>query len=257
MFVAIDTRGPEFRIKIGAQMDIKADDLIEISPYQIKSNSIKHIQVANMELERLSLNEEISFDDNKLVAEIIEIKQESLVFKAKNDHILVNNKRIHFPKKYKTGTFLNDKDKSDILWALENEIDMIFLSYVESKQNLIDIRSLISEKTVKIISKIEFMDSFNNINEIISASDGIMVARGDLFNDPVIMATEMLGTIIYSPIPLRSEISDIGNAVLDNCYAVMLSGETANGKYPDQSVDIMRRVCNDAEKFKKVIRVKI
>ena len=173
--------------------------------------------------------------------------------------------------KYST-PYLNDQDKQDILWGIKNDIELIAASFVNGKEDVIVLRSFIEKNggDMKIISKIESSCGVKNLDEIIDASDGIMVARGDLGVEvpveklpelqkiiikrskekgrAVITATEMLESMIYNNRATRAEVSDVANAVYDGTSVVMLSGETAMGKFPVQAVETMAKIARETEK---------
>ncbi len=186
--------------------------------------------------------------------------------------LLKNNKGINLPGVKVSAPSLSDKDKADLAWAIANEVDYIALSFVRTARDVRNVKNRIAEsgKVIPIIAKIEKPEAVDNIDEILHEVDGIMVARGDLgieistqklpvvqkelirranrAGKLVITATQMLESMIESPIPTRAESSDVANAIFDGTDAVMLSGETASGKYPVEAVEEMQRIAIEAEK---------
>lgn len=267
IFIALDTRGPELRIKCPAPLHIKPNDPVRLFSSSHPDN-INGIAVNLASFDGVVLGSKISLDDSKLQLEVTHLTTTCVETKALNSHVLENNKRIHFDSLTTGYPFINEEDKADILFGIENSIDMIFASFVQSATDVAEIRNIVSDPTVQIISKIESKKAVENINEIADVSDGIMIARGDLMNDvgvdalyscqkqlvklsnkiPVIMATEMLQSMVNNRNPSRAEVSDVGNAVADGCTAVMLSSETSIGKFPVRCVEVARTVAVDAER---------
>jgi len=186
--------------------------------------------------------------------------------------LLKNNKGINLPGVEVSAPSLSDKDKADLAWALANEVDYIALSFVRTARDVRNVKNRIAEtgRNIPVIAKIEKPQAVENIEEILAEADGIMVARGDLgieisterlpvvqkmlirranqLGKLVITATQMLESMIENPIPTRAESSDVANAIFDGTDAVMLSGETATGKYPVEAVSEMMRIAVEAEK---------
>lgn len=278
IFIALDTQGPEFRICCSEPLHIKEGDGIKIvfqknlNKYNNKNAGAqnKHLVGVNVNtFDGLYAGSIINLDDSKLFLKIEHVHDDCLETTALDEHLLKNQKRIHFQSFSSNRTFLSSQDMLDVDFAVNNSLDAIFVSFVESSNDVIEIRKLIVDKTIQIIPKIESKKAICNIEEILGVSDGIMIARGDLMNDvgaaklfssqkqlvqlakskPIIMATEMLQSMVDSKTPLRSEISDIGNAILDGCSGIMLSSETAVGKHPALCVNTMRMISIDAEKY--------
>ncbi|RLA63519.1 MAG: pyruvate kinase, partial [Epsilonproteobacteria bacterium] len=214
----------------------------------------------------------ILFDDGLIAAEAIE--KEGKVFKIK---ILVggdlkSNKGINLPDCEISAPAMTEKDKNDLFFALKHDVDYIALSFVRSKEDIKDLKCLLHDlkMNIPVIAKIEKPQAVENLSEIMEAADVIMIARGDLgvevgnhlvpsiqkkiireCNDkgiPVITATQMLESMIFNPTPTRAEASDVANAIWDGTDVVMLSGESASGKYPIESVKMMNKIVTDAEK---------
>lgn len=273
--IMIDTRGPELRI--GNFEDSKAQ-LVEGQYFSLVTDNIlgdhtratinhpNSISLLNVGDKVLACNALITF-------EVTEILPNGVKMKVINGGEISNHKSLSFPGKIFNFSYLNDEDKSDIVNAIKEGVEYIACSFVNSAKDIEVVRKFIKDNggDIKIISKIESSLGISNIDEIIEASDGIMVARGDLgvelpfqsiphlqkmiirkcinANKIVITATEMLESMINSPRPTRAETSDVANAVFDGSSAVMLSGESAMGKFPVEAIKVMAKICEETEKF--------
>lgn len=200
---------------------------------------------------------------------------------ATNDGIISDHKGVNIPGIYMDVPFLSDKDIQDLHFAIEQEVDFIAASFTQKKQDIMQIKKIISEKKGEqlVIAKIENQEGLNNAKSILSVADGIMVARGDLgveveaalvafaqknlialansFSKPVITATQMLESMTHNIRPTRAEVADVTNAILDGTSCVMLSGETAAGDYPIDVVTVMRKIASTTEKtmdYKKLTK---
>lgn len=272
--VALDTKGHELRtgeIQEGC-ITVKTGD--EIILTNVHENIDKEVIYVPLEsLLSLERGVQIFIDDGLLNLEVLEVRDGRLVTKALNNHFIKSRKGINIPGISLGHTSLSDEDRQSITFGLENQVDFIFASFVSSDVEVNEIRELIKgwNNKPEIISKIESKEGMQNLEKIIKVSDGIMIARGDLAveigHDKVftaqkrisklclekdkilIYATQMLESMTNSMFPTRAEVSDVGNAVLDGCDAVMLSGETASGKYPVCAVKMMRDICTEAEGF--------
>lgn len=271
----LDTRGPEIRVKTFEQgkVEIKKGQQFIFTAKSVMGNSemvainqpsiIKNIEIGN----------KILANDGLLEFKVVEKQDKDVVTVAKNSGVLSNNKSLFIPNLKLNIKYLNDKDKEDILWAVKNKFDMVAISFVNSKKDVQAVRKLLKDNNsnMEIISKIESALGVKNLNEIIEASDGIMVARGDLGVELpmeslphiqkdmitktvrkgkfVIVATEMLESMIHNKRPTRAEVSDVANALYDGTNAVMLSGESASGEHPVEAVKMMDKIIKETEKY--------
>lgn len=221
----------------------------------------------------LSVGNIIMADDGSLKFRVEKITDSDIHVVAENSGILKSAKGINVPFVDLKTPEISEKDSHLVNFACENRVNYIGISFVESKNHLLGFRKLIGDRSLRLIAKIENQGGLNNLEEIIEETDGIMIDRGDLsvetsmydialkqkliiktsvkFGKPVIVATEMLHSMINNPYPTKSEICDISNAVIDGCSATMLSGETAIGDYPIEAVSTMRQVIEATEKYQQ------
>lgn len=276
--IALDTKGPEIRTGVTvdqADWPLVAGHVLTITTdkaYEEKCDgNILYVDYANI-TKVLSPGKFIYVDDGVLQLEVVEIPNEHTVkARAVNSGSISSRKGVNLPNTDVDLPSLSEKDISDIKFGVKNKIDMIFASFIRSADDVRAIRKVLGEegREIQIISKIENQQGVRNFDEILKETDGVMVARGDLgieippsrvflvqkqliakcnlAGKPVICATQMLESMTYNPRPTRAEVSDVGNAVLDGADCVMLSGETAKGKYPIEAVNIMRETCLIAE----------
>ena len=273
--IMLDTKGPEIRtgnFKVD-EIFLKPGDIFTLTTRDVEGDqSIVSVSYDGLP-DDVSVGSEIYIDDGLVQLEVIEIKDGTdVVCKALNNGILSDHKGVNLPGSKTNLPAITPKDVDDIKFGIENDIDIIAASFVRKKEDVYDIRKVLEDhggEHIKIISKIESQEGVDNLDEIIEASDGIMVARGDLgveirteliplvqkevirkCNDaakPVITATQMLDSMIRNPRPTRAETTDVANAIIDGTDCVMLSGETAGGKYPIEAVKTMRNICVTTE----------
>ena len=271
--IMYDTKGPEFRtLKFeNSGITLKAGDTIRMSKTCTLGNEeefgVNHCEAIDF----IKTGHQVLIDNALLELEVIEKKEDYVVLKALEDGKIKDNKTINVPGVDLNLEFMSEIDRQDITFAAQHSCDYLALSFVNSREDVIEARKIIEDAggDALIISKIESNKGLENIDEIIDESDGIMVARGDLGVDVpleelpmiqkiiikkcrqkgkfAIVATEMLASMYESPRPTRAEVSDVANAVLDGTDCVMLSGETTIGKFPVQSVVIMSRICKYVE----------
>ena len=272
----VDTKGPEIRTTV-ANEDIllKTGDIIRVegNPEGISSKDTIYVSYRNL-TQRMEVGKDILIDDGEVDLKVIEVHDNHLVCISQNDGVVGSRKSVNIPDVRIDLPSLTEKDKENIVFAIKNDVDFIAHSFVRSKQDVLDVQKILEEHNshIKVIAKIENQEGVDNIDEILSVAYGIMVARGDLgievaqekipaiqralirkaihHKKPVIVATQMLHSMIHNPRPTRAEITDIANAIYYRTDAVMLSGETAYGKYPVESVRTLTQVARESEKSK-------
>ena len=270
----IDTKGPEIRItRMDKEIPVKAGDIISIKGNKNESSSNECLFVNYDDfVDDMSSGDRILIDDGDIELCVVDKKNDALTCEVKNDGSIKSRKGVNLPSvKIKNLPALSEKDKLFIEFAAEHNIDFIAHSFVRRKEDILAIQKILDAKKslVKIIAKIENQEGVNNIDEILDCCFGVMIARGDLAIEipaeripiiqkklvrkcierrkPVIIATQMLQSMVNSPRPTRAEVSDVANACLDHTDAVMLSGETANGKYPVEAVKMMTKIAVEVE----------
>jgi pyruvate kinase len=273
--ILADLQGPKLRvgkIKDNA-MPLKSGDVITIVNYECEGD-MDHIYMSYPEFAAdCEVGERIMMDDGKLVFEVLDTnKKDTVKLKCLHGGILSSNKGVNLPDTNVKQPSLTDKDIEDLEFILTQPVNWIALSFVRRAEDVEDLRQRVEAKghPAKIMSKIEKPEAVRNIKEIIKQSNGIMVARGDLgvempieqlpitqkeivvmcmqFARPVIVATQMMDSMIQNPSPTRAEVTDVANAVLDGADAVMLSGETSVGAHPVLVVQAMTKIIAEAEK---------
>lgn len=273
--ILFDTKGPDFRcglIKEGGIPLIK-DEIVKIVKDDITGdNGIFTVNYKDA-LDKINVGNIILIDDALMRLEVVAKDNSSLSCKVIDGGVLTSKKGINVPGVNLGLSFISEADLKDIKYACSHDGDFLALSFVETSENVEDIRRILKEngaEDMNIISKIETKRALENLDAIIDASDGIMVARGDLGVEVdverlpiiqkdmikrcrekgkfVIVATEMLASMYESARPTRAEVTDISNAVLDGTDAVMLSGESTVGKHPIEAVKYMARICEEAER---------
>ena len=274
--IMIDTKGPEVRTTgVDEPLEYKIGDVVKIfgRPEMDSSHDIVNVSYSDITKD-VKVGDDILFDDGELDMQVIENVGPMLIAKVQNDGTLGSHKSVNIPGEHIDLPALTDRDRHNILLAIELDIDFIAHSFVRNAADVMEVQKILDEHNsdIKIISKIENQEGVDNIEEIIDASYGIMVARGDLGIEvpiekipgiqrsiirsciqkkkPVIVATQMLHTMINNPRPTRAEVTDIANAIYYRTDALMLSGETASGKYPLEAVQTMARIAEQAEKDK-------
>jgi pyruvate kinase len=266
-----DISGPKIRIgEVDGVLKLKAGDRVKL----VKQNSDRYSFTLTYPeiIDMVNIDEEVYFADGTIRSRIIEKNQQEAVLEILTDGVLTSHKGVNFPHTKLDIEVITKKDKEDLKFGATAGVDLVALSFVHSKDDILKAREILKKEGVEkfIISKIETKFAIDNLDEIIEYSDGVMVARGDLGvelgvekipniqkhiikeanqkSKPVITATQMLTSMIKSPYPTRAEISDIANAVLDGSDAVMLSDETTIGDFPFKAVDVLRESVIEAEK---------
>lgn len=274
--ILIDTKGPEVRTTACKQpIAYKTGDVVKIfgRPDMDSEHDIVNLSYVNFAAD-VHEGDDILFDDGALAMKVIGINGPAVIAQVQNDGMLGSRKSVNVPGVHIDLPALTDKDIQNINLAIDEDIDFIAHSFVRNASDVRAVQELLDARgsDIKIIAKIENQEGVDNIDEIIEASYGIMIARGDLgievpieripgiqrnlirkcvlAKKPVIVATQMLHTMIDNPRPTRAEVTDIANAIYYRTDALMLSGETATGKYPIEAVKTMAQIAEQAEKDK-------
>ena len=273
--IMLDTKGPEYRIGTFAEKKVQIEDgaAFTFTARDVVGDGTI-VSVTHKSLARdLNVGDQILVNNGLVVFQVEALEDTEVHCRALVGGILSDRKSMSFPNKVMSGPYLSEQDKADILFGIENDVDFIAASFVSTKEDAIALRSFLDDnggEDIDIIAKIENRAGVDNIEQICEACQGIMIARGDLgveipfvevpsvqkllitkcrmLGKRVITATEMLESMIYNPRPTRAEISDVANAVYDGSSAVMLSGESAAGKYPVEAVRNMAKICEYTEK---------
>src|SRR5574344_2773725 len=274
--ILMDTKGPEIRTTTSVEpIQYKIGEKIRITAHTQDNTEHDCINVSYPDFVKdLEKGVDVLIDDGDLDLKVIDKTEDSLLCEVQNDAVLGNHKSVNVPGVRINLPSLTEKDRRNIEYAIEKNIDFIAHSFVRNRQDILDIREILDAagSDIKIIAKIENQEGVDNIDEILKEADGIMIARGDLGIEvpqeripgiqrmlirkavmerkPVIVATQMLHTMINNPRPTRAEVTDIANAIYYRTDALMLSGETAYGKYPVEAVKTMAKITAQAEKDK-------
>jgi len=274
--VLYDTKGPEFRNGIfeNGSIELVEGNTIRIVREDVVGNE-KRFTVNHPEaIDSINVGNYILIEDGLFKLEVISKEEDGITCQVISGGILGDKKTMNVPGVKLDFPFIGEEDRKDLIIAANNEADFVALSFVNTKENVLEARSILENEgrtDIQIISKIESQSGIDNLDEILEVSDGIMVARGDLGVEvdmellPIyqksmiqkcralgkicIVATEMLESMKKSARPTRAEISDVANAVLDGTDAVMLSGETTVGKHPIEVVEFMSKICESTERF--------
>ena len=276
--ILMDTKGPEIRttsLQNKEPIPYHIGDRVKVMGNPEQETCRECISVSYPDFVKdLKVDGTILIDDGDLELRVVEKDDTCLWCEVQNEAVLGNRKSVNVPGVRINLPSLTEKDRNNILFAIESDIDYIAHSFVRNKQDVLDIREILDNygSDIRIIAKIENQEGVDNIDEILEVADGVMIARGDLgievpqeripgiqrmlikkcilAKKPVIVATQMLHTMINNPRPTRAEVTDIANAIYYRTDALMLSGETAYGKYPVEAVKTMTKIAAQAEKDK-------
>lgn len=273
----LDTRGPEIRtgkLENGQDIQLVTGQKITITTDSTVVGNRDRISVTYADLARdLNMGDIVLLDDGLIALRVLSTTETEIFCEVLNNGSLGEKKGVNLPNTHISMPFLSEHDKNDILFGIKRNVDFIAASFTRNRHDVQDIRDFLDAnggKDIKIIAKIENQEGLDNFEDILDLADGIMVARGDLgveipaqevifhqkhiikrcneVGKPVITATQMLDSMIKNPRPTRAEAGDVANAILDGSDAVMLSGESAKGKYPLEAVSTMATICRRADR---------
>ena len=273
--IMLDTKGPEYRIKTfrDGMITLSDGDAFTFTTDDVEGDGSR-VSVNYKDLHKdLKEGDIVTVNNGMVKFQVQSIDGHDILCKCLVGGVLSNRKSMSFPNKVMSGPYLSEQDKSDLIFGISHGVDYVAASFVSTKQDVLDIRNLLDAnggEDIEIVAKIENRAGVDNIEEICSVCGGIMIARGDLgveipfvevpavqkmltkkcrmLGKRVITATEMLESMIQNPRPTRAEISDVANAVFDGTSCVMLSGESAAGKYPVEAVRTMAEIAEYTEK---------
>lgn len=274
--ILMDTKGPEVRTTVCKEpIPFQIGETVKVIGDPDRETTHECIAVTYVDFaEDVEMGSDILIDDGDLDLRVIGRENNYLICEVLNNAVLGSRKSVNVPGARINLPSLTDKDRKNIQYAIDSDIDFIAHSFVRTKRDILDIQEILDERNseIKIIAKIENQEGVDNIDEILEVAYGIMIARGDLgievpqqkipgiqrilikkcilAKKPVIVATQMLHTMISNPRPTRAEVTDIANAIYYRTDALMLSGETAYGKYPVEAVKTMAIIAEQAEKDK-------
>jgi pyruvate kinase len=272
--ILLDTKGPEIRTHLfeNGGVDLKKGELVAISMDEVLGTaekfSVTHAELIN----DIKVGSTILLDDGYVELTVVDIKNNEIICRIENNGFVKDRRGVNVPGAILSMPFLSDKDKADIIWGAEQGVDYVATSFTRRPEDVQEVRALLNAhggEHIQIIPKIENQESVDKIDEIIAVSEGIMIARGDLgvevpaeevpviqkriirkcitAGKVVITATQMLESMQKNPRPTRAEVSDVANAVFDGSDAVMLSGESAAGDYPIESVQTQANIAVRAQ----------
>lgn len=272
--IMADTKGPEIRtgdFKDGEQYFKKGETVKVVKEPVLGTKESFYITSKEL-FDDVKIGDFLLVDDGKMRLDILKIEKDYLECRVWNSGVIKSKKGVNIPNAKLTMPFISEKDEADIRFAVEQKVDLIALSFVRRKEDILAVKKILKDaggEDIEIIAKIENQEGVDNLDEILEVTDGIMVARGDLgvevstqlvpiyqkkiiakaneVGKPVITATHMLESMMSSPRPTRAEANDVANAILDGSDAIMLSGETAAGEYPVESVLTMDTIAKAIE----------
>ena len=272
--IMLDTKGPEYRIGTfeNGKVEVQDGSTFVFTTDDVVGDETRVSVSYKGLIKDLFVGDRILVNNGLVVFEVVSLTETEAICHTITGGVLSNRKSMSFPNKVMSGPYLSEQDKADILFGIQNDVDFIAASFVSTKEDALSLRKFLDDnggQYIEIIAKIENRAGVDNIDEICEVVEGVMIARGDLgveipfvevpsvqklliskcrmLGKRVITATEMLESMIQNPRPTRAEISDVANAVYDGSSAVMLSGESAAGKYPVLAVKNMAEICEFTE----------
>ena len=275
--VILDSRGPEIRVgqfEEGFAL-IEQDHQVEVFMTPIVGNASQFSVSYPGLYDDVKIGDFLKIDDGNLALKIIEknTNKKTLICKAMNTHTIKNRKGLNAPFARLSMPFISEQDEADLKFGCEHQVDYVAASFTRRRQDVLDIKAILEKygrPNIQVIAKIENPEGVSNLEEILEVADGIMVARGDLgveiaaeqvpiiqkrivtmcrkVGKPVITATQMLDSMVSMPRPTRAEVSDVANAILESSDAVMLSAESASGKYPIEAISMQANIASTMEK---------
>ncbi|MGM9936568.1 MAG: pyruvate kinase [Candidatus Ornithomonoglobus sp.] len=272
--ILLDTKGPEIRLKKfkNGKVTLKEGQTFTLCTHDVEGDE-KMVSITYEDLPKdVSVGSRILIDDGLIELHVTSVKNDKIVCVVENGGTISDNKGVNVPNVELSMPYMSEKDKGDILFGIEQDFDFIAASFCRTAEDALEIKQLLERnggRDINLIAKIENAQGVNNIDEILNVADGIMVARGDMgveidmqdlpviqkdlikktyrAGKRVITATQMLDSMIRNPRPTRAEVSDVANAIYDGTSAIMLSGETAMGKYPVEAVKTMASIAERTE----------
>ncbi|MDF1567918.1 MAG: pyruvate kinase [Spirochaetaceae bacterium] len=272
--ILLDTKGPEIRTGLLPKegVSVERGDVIVLSPDEYDAQVPRIPMTYENLYQDMGKNRTILIDDGHIELELISIEGKNLRCKALNPGVIKSKKGINIPGAELRLPSMSEKDKQDVLFGIENDVDYVAASFIHNEEDVLTIRRFLDDnggEKIMIIAKIENAQGVDNIDSILALANGVMVARGDLgvevsfeqvpfiqktiihksiaLSKPAIIATQMLESMIENPRPTRAEVSDIANAIYDFASAIMLSGETASGQYPVECLQTMAKIAQATE----------
>jgi len=272
--ILCDLQGPKIRI---ADFSNPPKKIVEGKKYSFATLATKELAEADVLINDrylhgdLKKGDTILIDDGQIELVVTDLQNQKIIAKAIRGNDLYPRKGVNVPLTHTTTNSITDKDISDLAFIIKQKPEWIALSFVQAKEDVLDLKNRLGKNPIKVMCKIERASAIKNLDEIIDAADAIMVARGDLGSElpieklpviqkhiitranlagkPVVTATQMLASMVDALFPTRAEVTDIANAILDGTDAIMLSNETTIGKYPIEALSTMRKIASETEKY--------
>ena len=271
MSILVDLQGP--RIRTGSlrekSVELKTGELVTLTTQNIAGDArILSISPGSI-LPDIKVGESILLADGAIILKVVAKRQSNVECQIVEGGVIGEHKGVNLPHTKLNLPALTPKDRKDLEWGIKQGVDFFALSFIRKAADILELKKLLKKSGIPVIAKIEKPEAIENLESIITVADGIMVARGDLgvelslekvpiiqkdiielcrlFEKPVIVATQMLESMVKEPNPTRAEVSDVANAIFDGADAVMLSAETSIGKYPVETVEMMSRIAEETE----------